>query len=94
VHQPRTQPLEQLALPEHDRHLVARPPGRMVCAVARGRRVHQPAQKDDPADEQGAADSDRRGKRESGDERAYVARAFLISAEMAGTTSCRSPITA
>ena len=35
-----------------------------------------------------------RGEDDGGDGDAYVPRTFLISAEIAGTTSCRSPMTA
>ena len=44
--------------------------------------------------EQRAADGDRGGERDGGGDRDYVPLAFLISAEIAGTISCRSPITA
>jgi len=93
VHQPRYEPLEELALPEHDRHLVARAQPRIAPALDGLRSVHEPNQLPDPASAQRAADPDRGRKRDCGGDRGYTPLAFLISAEIAGTTSCRSPIT-
>jgi hypothetical protein len=56
--------------------------------------AYEPDEERDAPGEQRAADGDRGGERDGGGNRGYVPLAFLISAEIAGTTSCRSPITA
>jgi hypothetical protein len=97
VHEARDEALEQLALPEDDRRLVAyadrelrRPPRRLP-------EPDEAAEEEDASDEDEAGDRDRCGERvRRRDARpgAQAACAFLSSAEIAGTTSCRSPITA
>ena len=57
----------------------------------------QPTEEEDATSEQPARDRDRDDERDrGGDARpgAQAPCAFLSSAEIAGTTSCRSPITA
>ncbi len=93
VHQPRPEAGEQLALAEDDRDLVARPLRRRAAAVGRLRATDERDQLDDAAAEERAAEPDRRGEQDGGDRRAYAPRTLLSSAEIAGTTSCRSPIT-
>jgi hypothetical protein len=58
------------------------------------RAAHEADEQRDAPGEQRAADGERGGERDGGRNRDYVPLAFLISAEIAGTTSCRSPITA
>ncbi len=94
MEQPGAESLEQLALPEDDRGLAENPAADVIRAVDRRRRPQQPGQEPGPDEEQRSADRDRGGQRQRGDQRRYVPLAFLISAEIAGTTSCRSPITA
>ena len=89
MHQPRHEPLQELLLAEDDLRLgddallhVARP-------VARLRVEHEPRQEHRTAREDAAAHEH---ERREGD-RAYP-RTRLSSALIAGTISCRSPITA
>ena len=94
VHQARAEPLEQLALAEHDLGLVADAPRQVVEAVDR---LAEPDEVDEQlraAREEEAADGERRRERErSGQRRLWRAR-LLSSAVIAGTISVRSPITA
>ena len=93
----RPESLQQLALPEHVGHLVAHPPPRLAAA-RRGRAESQQADEErGAAREQQPADRDCCGERDRGECRggpAYVSLAFRIAALIAGTTVCRSPITA
>ena len=91
---PGHEPLQQLALPEHDRRLVAHPPGAVAGPAHRRGAAHELDQEPDPQREQRPARRQQRGEHDGGDKNSYDPRAFLISAEIAGTTSCRSPITA
>jgi hypothetical protein len=89
VHEPRDEPREQLPLPEHDLDLVANALRRLEPAVV----LLRPP---DLADEElravpGAAADDEDEQPE--DDGAYP-RTFRSSALIAGTISCRSPITA
>ena len=65
-----------------------------------GRALDRPAGADEPgeeacaAGEEAAADEQQRGEAERARENGYAPRAFLSSALIAGTISCRSPITA
>jgi hypothetical protein len=94
VHQPGTEPLEQLALAEHDRRLVAGADLDVAGAGGGLRLAGDPDQLGDPACEQRAAGADRGGERDGGGGRDYVPLAFLTSALIAGRISWRSPITA
>jgi hypothetical protein len=91
VHEARPEPLEQLALPEHDLGLVARASRHVAGAVDRRAEAQQVDEQLGPAREQVAADGQRRRQRECSDQ---DARDFLSSAVIAGTISVRSPITA
>jgi hypothetical protein len=94
VHQARAEPLEQLALPEHDLGLVARAPRQIAGPVDR---LAEPDQVDEQlraAREQDPADAQRRGERQRSDDDVYGPRVLLSSAVIAGTISVRSPITA
>jgi hypothetical protein len=93
MHQARDEPLEQLALAEHDRRLVAGAPADPTRALDGRRRAQDPNQPPRTADEQPAAQRDRSGERDGGWERGYLPIAFLISSQIAGTTSCTSPTT-
>ncbi len=90
VHQPGHEPLEQLALAEHDRRLVAHPARQVVGAVERACGANQAREEQRAPAEEHAGDDEQCRKRDG----AYVERAFLSSAVIAGTISCRSPITA
>ena len=94
VHQPRTEPLEELALTEDDRRLVTRPARHVAGATDRLGAAHEPDEQARAACEQGSARREGDGEEDGGDGRDYLLLAFLISAEIAGTTSWRSPITA
>ena len=94
VDQPRHQPLQQLALPEHDRRLVAHALGHVVEALGRLAEPDQVHEQLGPAGEQEAADRQQGGKRQRSRQDVYAGRAFLSSALIAGTISLRSPITA
>ena len=86
---------EQLALAEHDRRLVAHAARDVAAALDRRRRRASSAQQEArAAREQRRADRDRGGEREPRRSQTLWPLAFLISARIAGTTSCRSPITA
>ncbi len=93
VHQPRPEALKQLALAEHDSHLVA-DADRRVAAALRGARVldqlrqlrHAPA-------EDRAAGRERQRQRDHLRQGDYAPLAFRSSATIAGSTVCRSPIT-
>ena len=85
VHQPRQQPLQQLALADHDRRLHSHP-CRHVVESRRGLAgADQAVEKERAASEQRDRDRDRQGE---GDQ-----RRFRISAAIAGTISFRSPVT-
>ena len=94
MHQPGAEPLEQLALAQHDLGLVAHAARHVARAVDRLAEPHQVDEQLRPAREQPAGDGecDRERDRSGGD--GYAERAFLSSAVMAGTISVRSPITA
>ena len=97
VHEARAEPLEELALSEDDRRLVADPNRELRHAACRLPEPEQPTEEEDAPNEQPARDRDRDDERDrGGDARrgAQAALRLLSSAEIAGTTSCRSPITA
>jgi hypothetical protein len=90
VHQPRDEPLQELALAEDDLDLVLHAHGHVGRTVVR---VGRP----DLRGEEGGAPPRARtdeGKRDGEDDGAYVPRTLLSSALIAGTISCRSPMTA
>src|SRR5207248_1615775 len=88
VHQPRNEPLQQLPLPEDDLRLSRDARRHLARPVARPRADDDPRQEERTACEDPAADED---ERREGD-RAYP-RTRFSSALIAGTTSCRSPMT-
>jgi hypothetical protein len=90
----RHEPPEQLALAEHDHRLVAEASGDVVAAVDRLAGPNEPRQVDGAPEEEAARDEEQGGERDRAGGDGYVPRAFLSSAEIAGTISCRSPITA
>ena len=94
VDEARADALQQLALAQHDRRLVLGAPRAVAGALDRRPRPQQRHQEAHADGEQAPAHRQRGGEQDGGDGDAYVPRTFLISAEIAGTTSCRSPITA
>jgi hypothetical protein len=93
VDQPRHEPLQQLALTEHDRRLVAGSPLEAAGSIDRRAGADEIDQELDAVDEQRPADPQGDAQRDRPDRDAYEPLTFLISAEIAGTTSCRSPTT-
>jgi hypothetical protein len=94
VHQAGAEPLEQLALPEHDLGLVAGAARQVAGAVDR---LAEPDEVDEQlraAREDAAADGERRREPQRSRQDVYGARVLLSSAVIAGTISVRSPITA
>jgi hypothetical protein len=94
VHEARAEPLQELALAEHDLGLVADAPRQVVEAL---RGLAEPDEVDEQlraAREQRAADREGGGERQRSGRDVYGERAFLSSAVIAGTISVRSPITA
>ena len=96
MHRAGQQPLEQLALSEHDHRFVADPTWNVVVPLDRLRSTHEADEQQRAPREEGPRDGERRRERERACKRRcpYASRAFLSSAEIAGTISCRSPITA
>jgi hypothetical protein len=92
VHQARDEPVEQLLLAEDDRRFVAELPRRVGRAVVGARCADLRGEEAGAAREQPAAGDEQDGERDRGD--GYSARTFLSSALIAGTISCRSPMTA
>jgi hypothetical protein len=94
VHQPRSEPLEELPLAEHDDRLVAEPPGQVARPVDRLRPADEADEEDGAPREEAAARRRERRQPEPAGEDVYEPRAFLSSALIAGTIACRSPMTA
>ena len=90
MHQARQQPLQELPLAEHDLDLVAHACRHAVAAVVRLRVAHLLDEEPGAAVGVAAADGDEQAE----DDGAYAPRTLLSSALIAGTISCRSPITA
>ncbi len=92
---PGPEPLQQLALSEHDRRLVADAPRGVAGPRQRRGPAHERDQETAPGGRTAfalTASAAASATAEIGD--AYAPLTFLISAEIAGTTSCRSPMTA
>jgi hypothetical protein len=89
VREARHEPLQQLALAEHDLDLVLDPNGNVGGTVVRLRAPNLLDEELRTENRAGADDEQQRAE----DDGAYE-RAFLSSALIAGTISCRSPITA
>ena len=85
--------LEQLPLAEHDLRLCAQALRQVVEALDRLAAADEPPEQPGTPREERARDGEQRRQRERGRED-YVCLVFLISAEIAGRISCRSPITA
>jgi hypothetical protein len=95
VHQPGDEPLEQLALAEDDHGLVADSAGEAVVATVCGLAGEdEPRQEEGAAREEAAGDGEQGSEPERAGEDGYEPLAFRSSAVIAGTISCRSPITA
>jgi hypothetical protein len=86
--------LQELALAEDDRRLVQRAFGNVACAVDRLACEREADEEDAAVCEEAARDREQSREPERARERVYAPRALRSSAEMAGTISCRSPITA
>ena len=93
MHRAGHQPLEQLSLSEDDHGFVANATRNVVVAFDRSSRADETDEQERAPREERARDGERRRERERPSEGCY-SRAFLSSAEIAGTISCRLPITA
>ena len=94
MHQPRHELLQQLALAEDEHGLLADARADVVEALDRLAHPNQPDEQQRTAREQPARDREGGGERDRAGGDRYWALAFRSSAEIAGTISCRSPITA
>jgi hypothetical protein len=94
VHQSRDEALQQLALAEHDHGLVADARRDRIAAGDRFARADEADEEEGAAREEAAGDGDQGGEAERAGEDGYERLAFRSSALIAGTISCRSPITA
>jgi hypothetical protein len=97
VHQAGTQALQQLPLAEDDRRLVADAARQVRCPADGLARADEPCEEERTSREEPTGDPDRcddRDRRRQTRFRAQPALTFRSSAEIAGTTSWRSPITA
>jgi hypothetical protein len=94
VDEPGNDALEQLPLPQHDHRFVANASGHVAEALDRLSHPHQPPEEERAPGEQPDRDGEESGEGERADGPAYDPRAFLSSALIAGTISCRSPMTA
>jgi len=90
VHEAWDEPLQQLPLAEHDLDLVLDPLRDVDRAVVRLSAPHLLDEEPCPPPEEAARRDDENCERN----RAYDPRTLRSSALIAGTTSCRSPITA
>ena len=94
MHDARHKPLQELALAEDDDGFVLDPLRQLVEALEwRAHADEAPEEERAPCEERQRDGRDRR-EGERGQGGGYWPRAFLSSAEIAGTTSCRSPMTA
>jgi hypothetical protein len=94
MHRARDDALQQLSLTEHDRRLVADAARHVVRAIDGPPRPDEPDEEERAPSGDVAGGGDERREREGAGDDRYDARTFLSSAVIAGTTSCRSPITA
>jgi hypothetical protein len=94
VHQARDQALQELLLAEDDHGLVADTGRDRVAAVDRLPGEDEPREEERAAREEAAGDGEQGGEPERAGEDGYAPFAFRSSAVIAGTISCRSPITA
>jgi hypothetical protein len=95
VHQPWDEALQELALPEDDHGLVADAARRVVVAAVGGMPGEDElGQEQRAAREEPACDAEQGREPERAGEDGYTPFAFRSSAVMAGTISCRSPMTA
>ena len=92
---PGHEPLEQLALAQHDDRLLAQARGDVAGALDARRlaHAHEPHEQQRAAREQPAGEAERRGEGERAGQH-YASRARRSSAVIAGTISLRSPTTA
>ena len=86
--------LEELSLAEDDGRLGLRAPPEIARAVGRLPETDDPVEEVRPPREERRRDRERGEERDRRERRAHPDRAARIAALIAGTTSCRSPITA
>jgi hypothetical protein len=94
VHRAGEQALEELPLAEDDGRLVPHAPRHVARAVERPSGAHEAQQERRALSEQAAGDGEQRRECDGAGRGCYRLLAFLSSAVIAGTTSCRSPTTA
>ena len=94
MHESRHEPLEELALTEDDDRLVLHALRELVEALERRAHADEAPEEERAPREERQRDGRDRREGERGQHVGYCPRAFLSSAEIAGTTSCRSPMTA
>src|SRR5581483_11562188 len=94
VHQPRHEPLQELALAEDDDRLGADAPAEVARAVRRLAAPDELPEEERAPREHRTRDRCERGQAERAGDDVYEPRAFRSSPEIAGTIACRSPITA
>ena len=94
VDKARDEPLEELPLAEHHGRLGARTAADLAGALRRLAKRDDPVEEMRPPREQAPGHRERGEQSKSGGDRAHPDREARIAAEIAGTTSCRSPITA
>jgi hypothetical protein len=94
VHDAGQQALKELPLPEDDHRFIADARGDLARAVDRLRSTNEAGEEDRAPAEERTRDDEQRRKSDRPGERRYDPRTFRNSAEIAGTISCRFPITA
>ena len=94
MHEPGHEPLQKLPLAEDDHRLVPYAAGKVVEAVDWLACADEPIEEKRAPREQAAADDQCGRQRERTERDCYAPLALRSSAEIAGTISCRSPITA
>jgi hypothetical protein len=94
MHHAGQQALQQLLLSKDDRGLVLEAPRQVVEALGRLPLADEPDEEERAPREERSRDREYRRQCERAGECLYTPCAFLNSAVIAGTISCRSPITA
>jgi hypothetical protein len=94
VHEPGDEALEELALTQHDRRLVLHSQRHVVRPVERTGCADDAHEEQGATPEEKARGGEQRRERDGACRDRYWPRTFLSSAVIAGTISCRSPITA
>jgi hypothetical protein len=94
VHGAGQQPLEELPLPQDDHRFIADARRDLARAVDRLRGTNEAGEEERAPAEERTSDAEQRRESDRAGKRGYDPRTFRSSAEIAGTISCRSPITA